>query len=88
MGMDQMRAIIANARAASLAQPKQPAQTGSQRALEAEATDAGGLNVAGGAAVGISGPSRAEIEAEIARQKANDAWAARYQGMADNWEII
>jgi hypothetical protein len=35
-------------------------------------------------AEGVDGPSRAEIEAQIARQKANAAWAARYQGLADN----
>jgi hypothetical protein len=87
----QMRTIVHNAYVGSLLkgdEAKQPAQPGSQRALEAELTDAGGLNVAGGAAVGIGGPSRAEIEAQIARQKANAAWAARYQGLADNWDQV
>jgi hypothetical protein len=89
MSIAQARVIVHNAYVGSqIKPPKPPAKTGSQRALQAELTDAGGMDVAGGAAVGIDGPSRAEIEAQIASQKANAAWAARYQGLADNPDMI
>jgi hypothetical protein len=69
MSIAQARVIVHNAYVGSqIKPPKPPAKTGSQRALQAELTDAGGLDVAGGAAVGIDGPSRAEIESEISRQ--------------------
>jgi hypothetical protein len=48
MSIEQARVIVHNAYVGSqIKPPKPPAKTGSQRALEAEATDAGGLAVAG-----------------------------------------
>jgi hypothetical protein len=82
MSIEQACVIVHNAYVGSqIKPPNPPAQSGSQRALQAELTDAGGLDVAGGSAQGVDGPSRAEIEAEIARQKANDAWAARQRAL-------
>ena len=74
MSIEQARVIVHNAYVGSqIKPPKPPAKTGSQRALEAELTDAGGLDVAGGIAQGIGELSNSVSLNNDGKRFANEA---------------